>query len=104
MISPGGPELNSYFINFSDGAPGSSVSGTSYHGRVAHEHIKKCRKDIESMNVKVMSYFICDGDPNKESNCVKQFKEDWGMQNAKQINVTDVLALAKTMNEMFLSK
>jgi hypothetical protein len=51
-----------------------------------------------------MSYFICDGDPNKESNCVKQFKEDWGMQNAKQINVTDVLALAKTMNEMFLSK
>ncbi len=104
MISPGGPELNSYFINFSDGAPGSSVSGASYHGRVAHEHIKKCRKDIESMNVKVMSYFICDGDPNKESNCVKQFKEDWGMQNAKQINVTDVLALAKTMNEMFLSK
>ncbi len=104
MITPGGPELNSYFINFSDGGPGSSVGNLTYGGRPAHDHIKKCRKEIESMNVKVMSYYISEGTHSSESNVIRQFKDDWGIQNAKQINVTDVLALAKTMNEMFLSK
>lgn len=103
MITPGGPEMNSYFINFSDGGPGSSVGG--YGGRSAHDHIRKCRKEIESLGVKVLSYYITESDRrSNDSSVIKQFKEDWGASNAKDISVTDVVALAKTMNEMFLSK
>ena len=99
LITPGSAELNSYFINFSDGGPGCHVA--NYGGRAAHEHIMKCRKEIESLNVKVLSYLIATQDTGSTAS---QFKTDWGKENSKIISVTDVVALANTMNEMFLSK
>lgn len=103
LITPGSSEINSYFINFSDGGPGCTVSNNSgneiqYGGFAAHDHIKKCRKEIESMNVKVLSYFIGSGRENS------QFSEDWGKQNSVYIDVTEIVPLAKSLNTMFLSK
>jgi hypothetical protein len=100
LIIPGSTEVKSYFLNFSDGGPGATVGETSYGGMSAHQHIAKCRRDIEALGVKVMSYFI--GKDNEHGK--KQFNEDWGVQNAAFIDVTEVLPLAKSLNNMFLSK
>lgn len=104
LVTPSNPELNSYFINFSDGEPGSSVNGVQYHGESAHRHILKCRKDMEALGVKVMSYFITEKTGASLDRTVTQFKTDWGTQNAKSVNITEVLELAKTLNSLFLSK
>jgi hypothetical protein len=100
LITPGSSEVKSYFLNFSDGAPGANVGTLHYGGIEAHNHIAKCRRDIEAMGVTVMSYFIGrDSDNGK-----KRFMEDWGVRNASFIDVTEVLPLAKSLNQMFLSK
>jgi hypothetical protein len=100
LIIPGTTDVKSYFLNFSDGGPGANVGETSYGGPSAHQHIAKCRRDIEALGVKVMSYFI--GQNNERGK--RQFNEDWGVQNAAFIDVTEVLPLAKSLNNMFLSK
>jgi hypothetical protein len=100
LIIPGTTDVKSYFLNFSDGGPGANVGEVSYGGTTAHQHIAKCRRDIEALGVKVMSYFI--GQDNEHGK--RQFNEDWGVQNASFIDVTEVLPLAKSLNNMFLSK
>lgn len=100
LITPGSTEVKSYFLNFSDGGPGANVGSIHYGGTEAHNHIAKCRRDIEAMGVTVLSYFIGrDSEHGK-----KQFTEDWGVRNAAFIDVTEVLPLAKSLNNMFLSK
>lgn len=100
LITPGSSEVKSYFLNFSDGGPGANVGTIHYGGSHAHNHIAKCRRDIEAMGVQVLSYFIGrDTESGK-----KQFMEDWGVRNAAFIDVTEVLPLAKSLNQMFLSK
>lgn len=100
LITPGSTEVKSYFLNFSDGGPGANVGSIHYGGYEAHNHIAKCRRDIEGMGVTVLSYFIGrDSEHGK-----KQFTEDWGVRNAAFIDVTEVLPLAKSLNNMFLSK
>lgn len=101
MITPGDANVNSYFINFSDGGPGADVGSVSYHGDAAHAHIKKCRKEIESLGVKVMSYFI---DKYAGTPLSSTFIDDWGKRNSHAIDVTALTPLAKTINEMLLSK
>ena len=101
LITPGSTEVKSYFLNFSDGAPGANAGTIHYGGYDAHKHIGKCRRDIEALGVKVMSYFI--GESTNDHTRM-QFIEDWGVQNAAFISVTEVLPLAKSLNNMFLSK
>lgn len=100
LITPGSTDVKSYFLNFSDGGPGANVGNVHYGGIEAHKHIGKCRRDIEAMGVTVLSYFI--GNPG--NNDAKQFTDDWGVRNAAFIDVTELLPLAKSLNNMFLSK
>lgn len=100
LITPGSTEVKSYFLNFSDGGPGAHVGSIHYGGYEAHNHIAKCRRDIEAMGVTVLSYFI--GHDSESGR--KRFTEDWGVRNAAFIDVTEVLPLAKSLNNMFLSK
>ena len=108
LIKPTTSETTSYFINFSDGGPGTTVydnnnAQINYNGISAHRHIEKCRKDLEAIGVKVMSYFI--GSSNHGNNrTVEQFTTDWGKANSSFIDVTELLPLAKSLNQMFLSK
>ena len=108
-ITPGSSEVKSYFINFSDGAPGcmiaTSTGNFTYAGPGAHKHIERCRRDMEAMNINILSYFIgTSTSPKYTSKTVQQFKEDWGNSNASFINVTEIVPLAKSLNQMFLSK
>ena len=93
MISASG-NLDSYFLNMSDGQP----YFTNYGGDYALNHTRKQVQRIESMGIKVLSYFISDYDAGMD-----KFRHMYG-QAAKRIDVQNISQIARTMNEMFLKK
>ena len=105
MVGSNG-EVDSYFLNISDGEPYFHGKGMSYSGSSAAKHTRKMMKTIESMGIKVMSYFVSDGgyDVDESSNSsARLFKECYGPA-ASYINVTNVNEVARTMNRLFMSK
>jgi hypothetical protein len=93
MIRSNG-NLDSYFLNMSDGEP----YFTNYGGEYARNHTKKQVQRIESMGIKVLSYFISNSDYRMDN-----FRQMYG-QSAKRIDVENISQIARTMNEMFLKK
>ena len=94
-------DMDSYFLNLSDGEPYFSGPGFYYSGQTAVNHTRKMVKMIESMGIKTLSYFITDsyyGDTT-----MKQFKDMYG-NGASMIDVTNVNQITKTMNKLFLQK
>ena len=94
-------DMDSYFLNLSDGEPYFSGPGFYYSGRTAVNHTRKMVKMIEGMGIKTLSYFITDGYYG-ESN-MGDFKEMYG-KGASMIDVTSVSQITKTMNQLFLQK
>jgi len=92
---------DSYLLNFSDGMPMFGNNDIDYHGDRALNHTKKMVDEIRKVGIKVLSYFVSstyDSDGN-----LKSFTRMYG-KDAKNIDVTNVVAVAKTMNKRFLSK
>jgi nitric oxide reductase activation protein len=96
---------DSYFMNISDGEPCFG----SYSGDVAATHTKKQVDKIQSMGIKVLSYFVS-GDRYSYGNYVKPegytsriFNLSYG-KTAAYIDVTNMMEVSKTMNRLFLSK
>ena len=96
--------LDSYFLNISDGEPFFQHYGFYYTGSPAARHTKKMVDNMKKLGIKILSYYV-DGrrvvDPNSESG--KIFKECYG-EAARYINVTSVGEVSKTMNKLFLTK
>ena len=65
-------------------------------------HTKKSVEEIRKNGIKVLSYFISDSDYNRESR-VRDFKRMYGA-DARFINPTNMMEVAKTMNAVFLEK
>jgi hypothetical protein len=98
---PGGRDRDSYFLNFSDGMPMFNNKNIRYTGETALYHTKKVVKEIRNRGIKVLSYFISGrSDYEYESS---NFKTMYG-SDSQFIDVTSVLAVAKTMNKKFLEK
>lgn len=93
-------DMDSYFLNLSDGEPYFDCSGFYYGGRPAAEHTSKMVKQIEGMGIKTLSYFIEDsyGYSNRDL-----FKVMYG-KSASFIDSTNVSQVTKTMNQLFLQK
>jgi len=89
-----------YFINFSDGAPFFTTSdGMRYEGSPAVEHTRKQVEKMREKGIKILSYFIKD-----DSDCTfGDFKRMYG-RDAKDIDVNEIVPLAKTLNSMFAEK
>jgi hypothetical protein len=105
MVGSNG-EVDSYFLNISDGEPYFHGKGMSYSGSSAAKHTRKMMKSIESMGIKVLSYFVSDSSYDMDENSngsAKLFKECYGSA-ASYINVTNVNEVARTMNRLFMSK
>ena len=100
-IELGSNDKDSYFLNFSDGMPMFSNNDIDYHYDTAIDHTAKMVKEIRGRGVKVLSYFIGDGYDRERS--VKTFQRMYG-KDAAFVDVTSVMAVAKTMNKLFLSK
>ena len=105
MVGSNG-EVDSYFLNVSDGEPYFHGKGMSYSGSNAAKHTRKMMKSIESMGIKVLSYFVSDSSYEMDENSsgsARTFKECYGPA-ASYINVTNVNEVARTMNRLFMSK
>jgi hypothetical protein len=105
MVGSNG-EVDSYFLNISDGEPYFHGKGMSYSGSNAAKHTRKMMKSIESMGIKVLSYFVSDSSYEMDENSsgsARTFKECYGPA-ASYINVTNVNEVARTMNRLFMSK
>jgi hypothetical protein len=98
-------DIESYFLNISDGEPYFHGKGYSYQGYYASKHTKKMVDKIEAMGIKVMSYFVSDysGDVDSTSGSGKVFKDCYG-KAAHYINVTNVNEVTRTMNKLFMAK
>jgi hypothetical protein len=102
-------DTDSYFLNFSDGQPAFSASsndsGIDYSGMSAADHTMKQVKRMLDSGIQVLSYFITDYDAQRfeDSSDWRVFKRSYG-DFAKSVNVTNMIDIAKTINEMFLKK
>ena len=105
MVGSNG-EIDSYFLNISDGEPYYHGKGMSYQGSGAAKHTRKMVNTIEGMGIKVMSYFVgdsgYDSDENSSSS-TRIFKECYGPA-AHYINVTNVNEVTRSMNRLFMNK
>jgi hypothetical protein len=98
-------DVDSYFLNISDGEPYFHGKGYSYQGYYASKHTRKMVDKIEAMGIKVLSYFVSDysGDIDPNSGSGKVFKDCYG-KAASYINVTNVNEVTRTMNKLFMNK
>jgi len=99
---PSASNRDSYFLNFSDGMPMFGSSDYDYYGEQALQHTKKQVNEIIKKGIQVLSYFIGDDERNDDRN-MRDFKTMYG-KDAEFVDVTKVSSLAKTMNELFLTK
>lgn len=96
--------LDSYFVNISDGEPYFQDRGFYYVGFPAAKHTKKMVDNMKKMGIKVMSYFVSDSHiTNTQSQTTQVFKESYG-DAARFIDITSVGEVSKTMNRLFLQK
>jgi len=95
---------DNYFINYSDGAPWFSTDDRTnvyYAGDRAIDHARKMVKMMKNNGLKIMSYFISDGymsDTDKNT-----FSRMYG-KDASFIDCTNMMNVAKSMNQKFLQK
>ena len=99
---PANNDMDSYFLNISDGEPYFGNNQIYYTGNMAFEHTRKMVKQIEAMGVKTLSYYVEQWVPeNGEPSA--GFKRMYGA-GSKLIDVTNVAQITKTMNQLFLTK
>lgn len=94
-------DLDSYFVNISDGEPCFSNSDIQYTGHHAAEHTKKEVNKIRERGIGVLSYFVTDyGDGGSSRD---RFRTMYG-NDAKFININSITEVTTTLNKMFLTK
>ena len=94
-------DMDSYFLNLSDGQPYFGGRSFYYSGDSAERHTGKMVKMIESMGIKTLSYFVSDyGASSYEK---RSFQTMYG-KGAKFVDVTNLNQITKTMNQLFLQK
>ena len=86
-----------FFINISDGEPAHS----GYHGRRAAEHTRRQVNKMRENGVHILSYFIGSGYSGGGGNTL--FDVMYG-KDAAYINVSDISAIARTLNNLLLKE
>ena len=96
---PSNTDMDSYFLNLSDGEPYFHGQNFYYSGNEAANHTRKMVKMLEGMGIKTLSYFIKGSYDGGSS----LFKTMYG-NGAQDIDVTNANQISKTMNKLFLQK
>ena len=94
-------DLDSFFINISDGEPTFQNNQIHYGGQAAFEHTRKEFAKIKANGIGVLSYFVSDGmyaDAYKE-----RFRFMYG-SDARFIDINSIGEVTNTLNKMFLTK
>ncbi len=100
-IVPASNDKESYFLNFSDGMPMFSNDEIRYYHDDAILHTKKMVDELRHRGISVLSYYI--GDSYDRNDSLKDFRKMYG-KDAEMIDVTNVVAVSKTMNAKFLER
>ena len=95
-------DMDSYFLNISDGEPYFGNNELYYSGDIAFDHTRKMVKQIEGMGIKTLSYYV-EQWVNSGDEPSRGFKIMYG-KSAKLIDITNVSQITKTINQLFLSK
>jgi hypothetical protein len=98
-LKPTNQDMDSYFLNISDGEPYFPNKDFFYAGGDAAEHTARVVKKIEKMGINILSYFVSD----HPSEISSRFKLMYG-KYAVGIDVTNISQITKTMNNLFLQK
>ena len=98
-IIDGSNDVDSYFINFSDGAPYFESADITYYGDEAKNHTRKQVQNMISRGIKVLSYFIGNGRYSDSDT----FKAMYG-KDAEYIDTNKVTELARSLNKKFATK
>ena len=93
-------DMDSYFLNISDGEPYFSSRGLDYSGHPAFEHTSKMVKMIEGMGIKTLSYYVDDYPGGQPS---EGFRKMYG-KGAVKVDITSISQITKTINGLFLQK
>jgi hypothetical protein len=101
QLVPATNDMDSYFLNISDGEPYFAGKNFQYSGEPAFNHTAKMVKQIEGMGIKTLSYFVQEQGSNGDVS--RGFRKMYG-KGAHGIDVTNVSQITKTMNNLFLSK
>jgi hypothetical protein len=96
---PSNTDMDSYFLNLSDGEPYFHGQNFYYSGDEAANHTRKMVKMLEGMGIKTLSYFI----KGHYDGGSRLFKTMYG-NGAQDIDVTNANQISKTMNKLFLAK
>ena len=96
---PSNTDMDSYFLNLSDGEPYFHGQNFYYSGTEAATHTRKMVKMLEGMGIKTLSYFI----KGHYDGGSRLFKTMYG-NGAQDIDVTNANQISKTMNKLFLQK
>jgi len=109
LITENAHTYDLYFINFSDGEPGTSVNKkgywNSYGGDTAHDHTRRQVQILREAGVKVLSYFIGYDSTSGYTQSVskKAFRKMYG-EDSVFVNVSSVTDVLRTLNKLLLKK
>jgi len=95
-------DMDSYFLNISDGEPYFGNNDLYYSGEPAYQHTRKMVKQMEGMGIQTLSYFV-DSYVREGDEPSRGFKIMYGA-GAKLIDITNVSQITKTINGLFLNK
>jgi len=111
MVAGKDGEMESVFVNISDGQPCFSASisngdGSSSHfdysGRVGAKHTASMVQRMRGQNIKILAYIIQERSWDSD-NDLEIFKMCYG-KDSRKIDTKNIVQLAKTLNEKFLEK
>jgi hypothetical protein len=103
MLVPSSNDLDSFFVNISDGEPCFSNKDIQYSGADAAEHTRKEVDKIKQRGIGVLSYFVSDSNYGSSSSSMERFKKMYGA-DSKFININSIGEVTNTLNKMFLTK
>ena len=95
-LIPGTAEMDSYFINISDGQPAFQA----YNGLAAILHTKQQVKAIKQLGISILGYYV--NEKATADNTFRLFKQMYGEQDSKVCNPASLVEIAKTLNDKFL--
>lgn len=99
MLVPSTNDMDSYFVNISDGEPCFSNNKIDYSGWAAFDHTKQMVERIRKEGIGVLSYFVSERKLDRHEPFTRMYGKD-----ARFIDINSVNDVSKTLNKMFLTK
>lgn len=100
LLVPGNKEMDSFFLNISDGQPGGCGN---YYGPKAVEHTRKQINKLRELNINILGFFMT-GNSGANSSDMANFNTMYGVKDSKQVKASDAMQIAKAMNELFMKR